>query len=108
MARTRRTYRTFAGAFAGPVLLVRGSIEVKRMMTERLKAISSLDYMRGAILIAGDNDESLTARRLEIIDDELVVDTPDATSFFEVLRRATELGMIAGRGVPGGSDLALA
>lgn len=94
-------YKEFHGAFAGPVLLVTCSEAAKSELIDQLSFVPSLGYMRGGILIASDAVAEKEARRLEMIDDEIAITPEDNGSIFVVLRRAAELGMIAGRGVPG-------
>lgn len=104
--RKQTDYSEFHGAFAGPVLLVLCGDAAKLELIEQLSFVPSLGYMRGGILIASDARQESQARKLEIIDDEIAIESDQTGAIFVVLRRAAELGMIAGRGVPGAAPIA--
>lgn len=82
------------GARSGPALLVTGDLEKLAPVVERLQLLPSLVYLRGALMVGSKNTKAEA-------DEVLSLSRGEPSDFYwYILARATELGMISGRGIP--------
>jgi hypothetical protein len=96
------------GHHSGPSLCVVGRTADMEKVVARMANIPSLAYMRGAISIYGTEDNG--TGHFPVADDVLILldpvesyaasGAPSTALYWQILERAAELGIIAGRGVP--------
>ncbi len=100
-----RIVSRLGGLRPGPALLVATGPGLFDPLGQRLSALPSLPWMRGSLTLVSlwDACDTLPDRDFDDVLTLLQVDShPDTVSaaYWTVLRKATVLGMIEGRGVP--------
>lgn len=82
------------GARPGPILLATGILDDLAPVVERLQLLPSLVYLRGSLMVGPPNTQVEA-------DEVLALQGKDEGELFQrILTRASELGMISGRGLP--------
>lgn len=100
------------GGFAGPSLAVFGRRDVVEGVFNALLAIPTLPWMRGALSLVWFDADAHDLSDFEMLEEDAPLDqtlmlhgadascTETRDGLLHVLRTATKLGMISGRGVP--------
>lgn len=105
----RKLSNCLGGLRPGPALLVATGPDLFDPLHRRLSALPSLPWMRGSLTLVrlSDVDDNLPAQDFDDVLTLLQADCePDTVNavYWTVLRKATALGMIEGRGVPASPD----